>query len=356
MHLIQSSIMLIFRWAVQLLPSFLAFSLSAALNLTVYQPSVPFVPTPLPPPGAASHCDEIIQQFNDLGRTTVWDLVKKIHFEGNTGEPEVMVNLGEDRYVVSAGEYINSTSSYGNHVIISGTDRTTGAGFAHLIVYDARGKRIADATLTPPDDIDYHPGGIDYDGQQLWATLPQYRPNSMATFISVDPETLEKTVLLHTNDHYGGVVHDTVRKQLVTLNWGSRNASTWNLKAQPNRFPQFTFPKAITRNPSFYADYQDCKYLGHPHVYDYRAVMICSGVTSLGSNVTIGGLAIVDMATMVPLSEVPLTMTSDLGILVTMNPFDVDIVNGRLRAYFLPDQHNSTLYVYEPQVNSPYEF
>jgi len=59
---------------------------------------------------------------------------------------------------------------------------------------------------------------------------------------------------------------------------------------------------------------------------------------------------------MIPLSEVPLTMTSDLGILVTMNPFDVDIVDGRLRVYFLPDQHNSTLYIYEADPNSPYEF
>jgi hypothetical protein len=59
---------------------------------------------------------------------------------------------------------------------------------------------------------------------------------------------------------------------------------------------------------------------------------------------------------MSPLSEVPLTMVSDLGVQITQNPMDVDIVEGKLRVYFLPDQHNSTLYVYEAQPNSPYEY
>ncbi|KAK9326911.1 hypothetical protein V1520DRAFT_358499 [Lipomyces starkeyi] len=59
---------------------------------------------------------------------------------------------------------------------------------------------------------------------------------------------------------------------------------------------------------------------------------------------------------MIPVAEVPITMTSDLGVPVTQNPMDVTIVDGRLRFYFMPDQHNSTLYVYEAEPNSPFEY
>lgn len=331
-------------------------TLSSAVNITVFQPGVPLAPSPLPPPGAASNSDKIVAQFNLLGRTTVWNLVKKIKFEGDTGEPEGMINLGEERYIISTGHYTSSTVSYGNHTIVNGTDRTPGSGYGRLSIYDGQGQQVADATLSAVGDIEYHIGGIDYDGTKIWATFAQYRPNTTATIISVDPHTMDKTVLLHYRDHLGGIVHDPAYQQLVTLNWGSRNATTWNLQATANPYPQFSFPTSTVRNPSFWADYQDCKFLGHPAIYNYRSVMICSGVTSLSSNVTIGGLALIDTATMIPLSEVPITMVSDLGTIVTENPFDVDIVNGRLRVYFLPDQHNSTLYIYEPVQNSPYEY
>ena len=115
----------------------------------------------------------------------------------------------------------------------------------------------------------------------------------------------------------------------------------------------------VTRNPSFYIDYQDCKFLGHPVIYDRRAVMLCGGVATLGSGTSaynLGGIALVDTLSMVPLAEVPITMTSDLGAPVTQNPIDVDIVDGKLRFYFMPDQHNSTLYVYEAEPNSLYEY
>jgi hypothetical protein len=87
--------------------------------------------------------------------------------------------------------------------------------------------------------------------------------------------------------------------------------------------------------------------------------MICSGVATIGSGLAafdIGGVAIVDVATMVPLAEVPLALKSALGVPITQNPFDVDVVDGKLRLYAIPDQHISTMYVYEAQPNSPYEY
>ena len=326
-------------------------------NVTIYQQGVSFLPQPLPQPGAASHQDIIIDQFNKLGRTTVWNLVQKIKIDGDTGEPEGMVKAG-GRFIIARGNWTEPTKSYGKGNIMDGTDRSPGSGYAHLNIYDEEGKIIADAQLTGPGNIEYHIGGIEWDGELIWATLAQYRPNTTATIVTVDPITLDQTVIAHYNDHLGGIVHDKANKQIATLNWGSRNASLWNLTdlAAIPASGEFSKPVAVTRNPSFYTDYQDCKFLGQSKVYGGSPTMICSGVTTLANNCTIGGLAIVDIASMVPLSEVPLVLKSDLGVQMTQNPFDVDVVNGTMQLYFMPDQHNSTIYVYEAEQNSPFQY
>ncbi|EOO01483.1 hypothetical protein UCRPA7_3091 [Phaeoacremonium minimum UCRPA7] len=314
--------------------------------MTVYQTNTTIAPSPLPPPGSSSQGEEIVRQFTQLSRSSKWTLVESVPFEGDTFEPEGIVRVGDDRYFVSAGEYTEATKKYNNSAVINGTDRTAGAGFGHLIVFSGSGRRIADATLTPAGEVEYHNGGIDYDGTYIWATLAQYRPNSTATLVRIDPATLEPEPLAHIADHQGGAIHDLSTGTVLTLNWGSRVASLWNLNYKFSTPPSFTTPRAVIKNPSHYTDYQDCKFLGHSQTYAFKPVMMCGGITGI-YNTTIGGLAVVDMETMVPLYEVPLTMVSDGGNLVTKNPMDVAIVNGKMRLYFLPDERNSTLYVYE---------
>jgi hypothetical protein len=267
-----------------------------------------------------------------------------------------MVRLGDNRYFVSSGMYTQPTVSFGNGTIINGTDRSPGAGTAHCLVFDGNGTRIADAELFSPGSIEYHTGGYDYDGEFIWATIAQFRPNTTAHVLRINPTTLDAELVFRINDHEGGIVHDTKTNELVTLNWGSRNVSTWQLKDSKAPCNSSVRRVRAVRNPSYFIDYQDCKFLGHPAAYDHRGVMMCSGVTGLTNTTTIGGIAIVDLETMTPLDEVPITLLSQQGVIVTQNPFDVDVVNDRLRVYFLPDQHNSTLYVYEAQPNSPVEF
>ena len=328
---------------------------AAALNITWYRDE-PLAPSPLPASHARSDGEAIVELFQNLGRGTVWKSVANVSFEGDTYEPEGMARLGDDRYVVSAGEYTQATQSYGDGQVINGTDRTAGAGFAHLIVFDGRGRRIADATLTQRGAIEYHNGGIDYDGRHIWGTIAQYRPNSSAYPYRADPATLKPTQILRYDDHLGGVVHDTQLDRITCLNWGSRNASTWDLgridKPEGWSSPK---PRTVRRNPSYFVDYQDCKWLGHSGFYGGRSVMLCSGVATIGTY-NLGGIALVDVETMEPLAEVPIAMESALGVRVTQNPVDASVVDGKLRLYWLPDQHNSTLYVYEAQPDSPFEF
>lgn len=87
--------------------------------------------------------------------------------------------------------------------------------------------------------------------------------------------------------------------------------------------------------------------------------MLCGGVATLGSGskaFNLGGIAIVDVQTMIPLDEVPIILESALGVPLPQNPIDASVSDGKLRLYFLPDQHNSTLYIIEAQPDSPYEY
>ena len=335
------------------------------LNITVLQPNVPIAPSPLPTPGAQANVDELAAAFLNLGRTTSWNLISAVQLEGETWEPEGMVRIGDERIVVSAGEYTKATVAFGKDVngtsiIQDGTDRANGAGFAHLIVFNSTdGSRIADATLTEIGSAEYHNGGLDYDGEWIWATIAQYRPNSTATLIKVDPTTLKATPILRIEDHEGGAIHDTTTNKLVTLDWGSRNASTWSLDQQYS-LEGFSKPEKVVRNPSYFVDYQDCKFVGYPSCLGSKSTALCSGVATIGTSVNdsynLGGIALVDTETMMPLVEVPIAMRSSQGVPITQNPVDISVVDGKLRLYWIPDQQNSTLYVYEAGVPSPFEY
>ncbi|CAM1500506.1 Fc.00g096680.m01.CDS01 [Cosmosporella sp. VM-42] len=325
---------------------------TGVLNITNYRHES-LAPSPLPKSHAASDGEQIIELFQNLGRSTIWKSIANISFEGDTFEPEGMVRLSDDRYVVSCGEYTEHTEKYDG--IINGTDRTAGNGFAHLMVYNGKGERIADASITKNGETEYHNGGIDFDGEFIWGTIGQYRPNSTAYVYRTDPMTLKPERILHYDDHLGGIVHDTQEHTITSLNWGARNATTWNLRRAETGCGAAPKPKSIVRNPTYFVDYQDCKWLGHSKFYSGKSVMLCSGVAKMGGY-NLGGVALVDVATMNPLAEVPITLQSALGVRLTQNPVDVSVEDGKFRIYWMPDQHNSTLYVYEAQPNSPFKY
>ncbi|KAF7553386.1 hypothetical protein G7Z17_g3676 [Cylindrodendrum hubeiense] len=313
---------------------------------TTCNTSESLAPTPLPAPHAASDGEQIIELFQTLSRSTVWEKIASIPFEGDTFEPEGMVRLGDDRYIISCGDYTERTKKYMNGEIIDGTDRTAGQGFAHLMVYNGEGERIADTVITKEGEREYHNGGIDYDGQFIWGTVGQYRPNSTAYVYRTDPTTLETVKIIQHADHLGGIVCNTWDNTITALNWGGRHATTWDLddaKASGD-----VKPTSTVRNPSHFVDYQDCKWLGYSKLYEGKSVMLCSGVATVGGY-NLGGLALVDVATMTPLAEVPIALESSLGVRLTQNPMDVSVEDGKLRFYWMPDQHTSTLYIYEAQ-------
>jgi hypothetical protein len=57
---------------------------------------------------------------------------------------------------------------------------------------------------------------------------------------------------------------------------------------------------------------------------------------------------VVNLSTQLPVHQVPVELWSPVtGAPITQNPSFFEIAGDRLRAYFMPDDNESTLYVYE---------
>ena len=66
-----------------------------------------------------------------------------------------------------------------------GFDCDTGRGVGHLFEATMDGRLVADVVLG--EGTMYHPGGIDFDGRDIWVPVAEYRPNSRSIVYRVDP-------------------------------------------------------------------------------------------------------------------------------------------------------------------------
>ncbi len=250
----------------------------------------------VPALGAGDHhaTDTVLaDDFGAVDRNTTWQLTGTVRLNFPTYHPEGIA-FTPDRVFLSAVQIIEPTVKYPTPQ--GGYDRTPGKGIGHLFVMDLAGHLQQDITLGEGDM--YHPGGIDFDGTNVWVPVAQYRPNSSAIIYRVDATTLQVHKQFEVTDHFGGIVMDKQTGHLVGNTWGSRRFAEWNLHGKQLR---------TWENPSFFIDYQDCQYAPNSQ-------MICAGVTNLpqtptagGTSATyeLGGMALIDLRTHDIVREVP---------------------------------------------------
>ncbi len=286
----------------------------------------------------------ISERVKLLTRGTQWRQVAANPIAFDTQHPQGMVKIGNDFYVTSV-EIKKATTRYAQ--VTDGYDRDPGEGAGHLFKFDATGKLLADLPLG--EGPVYHPGGIDYDGRYIWVPVSEYRPNSHAIIYRVDPTTMQGTEVFRYADHVGGIVHNTDDNTLHGVTWGSRRFYRFTLDTQ-GKVTNANVPPEQLRKPNRagYIDYQDCKYLG-------RREMLCSGLNSYqmkkdGPRFMLGGFEIVDLRTDQAVSQMPIELWTESGLPMTYNPFWVETTPTGLRAYFMPEDNKSTLYVYEADV------
>ena len=293
---------------------------------------------------AAGPDAEVADRVRQLTRGTAWKPVAAIKVDFDTQHPQGMVKIGEHFYVSSV-EITTPTKRFPQPV--DGYDRDTGTGVGHLFKLDASGKLLADVRLG--EGTMYHPGGIDYDGRDIWVAVAEYRPNSRSIVYRVDPGTMKATEVFRFGDHLGGIVHNTDDRTLHAVSWGSRRFYRFTLDDQGKVTNAGVAPVELRKpNRSGYIDYQDCKYLG-------RREMLCSGLNNYqprrdGPRFPLGGLEIVDLRSDQAVFQMPVELWADSGLPMTQNPFWIEATPTGLRAWFMPEDGKSTLYVYEAQV------
>jgi hypothetical protein len=268
-----------------------------------------------PPPDARSI---VAERVMTLTRSSTWTPVASIPIAFRTFHPQGMVKIG-DTLFVSSVEVI---------------DREAGKGVGHLFKIDMAGHLLADLRLG--EGAIYHPGGIDYDGTDIWAPVAEYRPDSRSIVYRVNPSAMKATEVFRAADHIGAIVHNTDDRTLHGVSWGSRRFYRWTLGG---------VAEGSTLNPSHYLDYQDCKYAG-------RQRMLCTGVTEIRQTpgaepFRLGGIDLVDLGDGRPLHQAPVLLWTAGGLDMTHNPVWIEAGSTGLRAYFMPEDDRSTLYIYD---------
>ena len=176
----------------------------------------------------------------------------------------------------------------------------------------------------------YHPGGIDFDGTNVWVPVAQYRPDSSAIIYKVDAQTLDVHKQFEVKDHFGGIVLDKQTGHLIGNTWGSRRFAEWDLQGKQ---------LSTWENPNYFIDYQDCQYVPN-------ARMLCAGVTNLpqtaqagGTAATyeLGGMAMIDLKSHAVTREVPFQQWSTAGHVATRNPFKMTADGNHLTMTVAPD-------------------
>ena len=263
---------------------------------------------------ALTYDGRVADRLTALTRNSHWTVVTTVPVGFDVFHPQGMVKIGDN-------------------FLVSSVDKDGRAG--HLFKIDGAGKPLADLRLVEGEM--YHPGGIDYDGRDIWLPLAEYRPDSHAIVYRIDPETMKATEVVRIADHIGAVVHNTDDRTLHGVSWGSRRFYRWARDGAG----------AVTQtmNASHYVDYQDCKYAG-------AGRMLCGGVSELRGApgvppLRLGGLDLVSLADGRPLHQVPVQLWTSAGISMTQNPVWLEPHGEGLRAYFMPEDNRAAIYVYD---------
>lgn len=294
------------------------------------------------PAAAAENGAIIAERVQKLTRSSQWKPVASVPINFPTFHPQGMVKIG-DTVIFSSVEIKVPTKRYPQPV--DGYDRDAGEGVGHLFKMDLKGNLLGEVTLG--DGSIYHPGGIDFDGKDIWVPVAEYRPNSHAIVYRVDPATLKATEMFRFPDHVGGIVRNTDDDTLHGVSWGSRRFYRWTLGSGGAVTDADQPPEKLrTLNPSHYLDYQDCKYLAG------QRQMLCTGVTEMRVSpeaplFRLGGVDLVDLKTGRPVFQTPILAWTPSGFDLTHNPVWIEPSEAGLRGYFIPEDDKSTLYIYD---------
>jgi hypothetical protein len=282
------------------------------------------------PTTAWPQTDDLPTRFKALADSGTWQMVQKIPLQFPSHHPQGVVKIG-DYFYLTTTETIEPTVALFFRTFAS--KMHVGRGIGRLIQFDATGRVVRQIRLG--NDTQYHVGGIDADAQTLWVPVAEHLPRGSSTIVTIDAATLEMTSWAEIDDHISAVAVDAARQRVYGFNWGTRTFYVWSMDGTLLR-------EAPSGDPLM--GYQDCHGTG-------AATMICGGCNAQSPlSLLLTGKArldLVDLTTFTTIDSLPLRHRSDRGHLLTRNPMTVEKTQGGLRFYFIPEDHPSTLYIYD---------
>src|SRR5258706_9671167 len=97
----------------------------------------------------------VAERVMTLTRSSTWTPAASVPIAFRTFHPQGMVKIGETLFVSS----------------VEVLDRDAGRGVGHLFKIDMAGNLLRDLRLG--EGAIYHPGGIDYDGHDIWVPVAE---------------------------------------------------------------------------------------------------------------------------------------------------------------------------------------
>ena len=270
---------------------------------------------------------------------TNWRLVDSVRLSFPTYHTQGMVKVGDfffmttvavdqwpKKYDVPQGKY----------------DRDVGVGKGYVFRFNRQGELLSTISIGEGDI--YHPGGIDCDGTYLYVPVTEYRPLSRSIIYRVHIETLEVEEMFRFEDSIGALAYNRDTRTLVGANWNARLFYPWRLNEKGQCINADVDPESLgVKNPSFFINAQDCKYVGNNW-------MFCSGLEHYNKGelrVTVGGWELVDLTDYRMVHQTPIPLYAPSGRVMTNNPCAVELTDRGIRAYFAPDDDQTTLYIFE---------
>lgn len=274
-----------------------------------------------------------------LSKKIEWHRIDSIPINFRTYHTQGLTKVGE-YFFLTAVEVKRWPRKY--ETPMGNFDRDQGEGIGHVFKFNEKGDLIDHITIGESDV--YHPGGLDFDGERLWIPVCEYRPFGRSILYSIDPDKMSVQTTITIDDAIGALAFDREHNRLIGVNWGSTDYYTWQLDEKRK---EVSGPVKKQRNLHFNLAIQDMQYVSHGYI-------LCSGLFTYSNHPEIkqfisGGLSIIRTADLLSLSAIPVDQYTYQGQVLTGNPFHVELSAQKILCYFMPEDDNSNLYIYELQ-------
>jgi hypothetical protein len=248
--------------------------------------------------------------ISSLNRATTWQVIDELPLKFDSHHPQGMARIGSTWWISTVD---------------------IGARRGLVMAVDEHGELIEEVPIG--DSLHYHPGGMDFDGSDLWIPCAEYRPDSTTTVYRMQPgETPQHA--FDVDDHVGALARCGPQGDIVGWSWGSRHFYRWTVDGHL---------RAARVNPAFFVDHQDCQWLDSGH-------LLCGGVAEVGlasGPGWLGGLGLLDVDELVMEREVPFPIySSTTGRVGTHNPLWAEVCGDQMILHLLPDDGMSTIVSY----------